>query len=91
MSSVKRVKEIVAMHKRKVIQGLITSAIGGIFFLVAYLMLNYLGVNKNLSMLICLIVSFPSVFYVSVRYFPREQLNDSEEETESPASDDASD
>ncbi len=79
------------MHKRKVIQGLITSAIGGIFFLVAYLMLNYLGVNKNLSMLICLIVSFSSVLYVSVRYFPREQPKPTEEETESPPSDEASD
>ena len=84
-------KEIVTMHKRKVIQGLITSAIGGIFFLVAYLMLNYLGVNKNLSMLICLIVSFSSVLYVSVRYFPREQPEPTEEEAESPPSDEASD
>jgi len=79
------------MLKRKLVQGFVSGLVGSVSFALTFLLLSYVGLNNFTGVFISMAIGFALVFYVQARYFPREQPKPTEEETESPPSDEASD
>ena len=90
-SSVKRVKEVVTMLKQKMVQSFVSGLIGCVSCALTFVLFSYVGLNNLTGAVISMTTGLVVVLYVQARYFPREQPKPTEEETESPPSDDASD